>query len=194
MIYSLPFVSKEERAVLFAHRPRQSEAISAEEIAKQWKIPFRSCRSDTEIDNACEIYILTGGGILSHECLSGKRILNAHPGIIPNCRGLDAFKWAILEDKPLGVSLHYIDTEVDCGEVVAIQPTSIYPSDSLQTLARRHYENEIAMLANFELYLQNPKNPFADIAFCKSAKRMQPLEEREMIEHFNTYKEKMCEE
>ena len=190
MIYALPFSPRQQRVVLFEHRPKQNEAVSAKEIAKRWGIPFKTCRSDVEIDNACEIYLLTGGGILSQECLEGKRVLNTHPGIIPSSRGLDAFKWAILEDKPLGVSLHYIDKNIDCGEVVATRATAIYPSDSLQTLARRHYENEITMLANFEHYLHNPSNPFANLSFCASKKRMRPLEEKEMLESFNSYKEK----
>ncbi|WP_161594708.1 formyltransferase family protein [Helicobacter sp. MIT 11-5569] len=192
MIYSLPFVSRDEKVVLFSHRPKQSESVNAQEIAQKWKIPFKICQSDEEIDNECEIYLVTGCGILSNACLKGKKILNVHPGIIPNSRGLDSFKWAILKDKPLGVTLHYIDENVDCGEVVAVVPTPIYPSDSLQTLARRHYENEIAILANFEYHLQNPKNPFKDIDFCESTKRMQLLEEKTMLEYFNTYKEKMC--
>lgn len=151
-LYALPFVSREERAVLFSHRPKQSEAISAKEIAAKWNLKYQECASDAEIPNECDIYVITGCGILSQECLKGKKVLNAHPGIIPNSRGLDSFKWAILEDRPLGVTLHYINEEVDSGEIVAVMPTQVYESDTLHTLARRHYENEIALIANFKYH------------------------------------------
>ena len=39
----------------------------------------------------CDYYIVAGAGILSKECLKGKRVLNGHPGIIPLVKGLDAF-------------------------------------------------------------------------------------------------------
>lgn len=149
--------------MLFSHRPKQNEAVSAKEIAQKWNLKFQECQSDEEISNECDIYLITGCGILSPKCLKDKKILNAHPGIIPNSRGLDSFKWAILKDRPLGITLHYIDEKVDCGEIIATLPTPIYPSDTLQTLARRHYENEIASLANFNFHLQNPSNPFVDI-------------------------------
>lgn len=190
MIYALPFCPREERVVLFAHRPKQNEAISAEEIATQWNLEFKKCQSDEDIPNECDIYLITGCGILSDKCLKGKRILNAHPGIIPNSRGLDSFKWAILKDRPLGVTLHYIDEKVDCGEIVAVLPTAVYPNDTLQILARRHYENEIALLANFESYLNKPCNPYAEIPQAQSNKRMKPNEEKEMMNHFVEYKEK----
>lgn len=176
--------------MLFAHRPKQNEAVSAEEIAAQWSLEFKKCQSDEDIPNECDIYLITGCGILSDKCLKGKRILNAHPGIIPNSRGLDSFKWAILKDRPLGVTLHYIDEKVDCGEIVAVLPTAVYPNDTLQILARRHYENEIALLANFESYLNKPCNPYAEIPQAQSNKRMKPNEEKEMMNHFVEYKEK----
>ena len=57
---------------------------------------------------------------------------------------------------PLGITLHYIDVTVDSGEVLRIFETlepSIYRSDTLQTLARRHYENEIYVSSNFYKFL-----------------------------------------
>lgn len=176
--------------MLFAHRPKQSDAASAQEIATKWNLSYQECQSDDEIPNECDIYLITGCGIVSKECLKDKKILNAHPGIIPNSRGLDLFKWAILEDRPLGVTLHYIDEKVDCGAIVSVSPTPIYSSDTLHTLARRHYENEIAMLSNFALHLSKPQNPFAGILQTKSMKRMKPIEEKAMMNHFETYKQK----
>lgn len=35
-------------------------------------------------------------------------IINAHPDYIPNCRGLDALKWAIYEDEPISMLVEAI--------------------------------------------------------------------------------------
>jgi len=152
--YALPFVNKVAKPKLITHRPDQANAINAFDLAKQYSIPYKTCVLDTDIDNNCDVYLILGAGILSKKCIEGKRIINCHPGIIPDCRGLDAFKWAIVKEKPLGVTLHYIDEKIDAGEIIKIIPTQVYLSDTLERLARRHYENEIETLANFHRYVK----------------------------------------
>ena len=95
-----------------------------------------------------DLFVIGGAGIIDIAFAKGKPIVNAHPGIIPLTRGLDSFKWAIYNNDPVGNTLHLIDNEVDKGEILQIQYTPVFSSDSLQTLARRHYEYEIDMLAN----------------------------------------------
>ncbi|ODN30588.1 formyltransferase family protein [Fervidobacterium thailandense] len=191
-IYALPYVPRKTRSALLNHRPDQSKAIPAYEIAERYKIPYSFVMNDREIQNDCDIYLILGAGILSEECVKGKRILNCHPGIIPAVRGLDAFKWAIYDMKPLGVTLHFIDENVDAGEIVAIIPTDVYQSDTLETLARRHYENEIDVLANFEYYLSNPSNPFKDIPEGEPKRRMPISIEEQLLKKFEDYKQKFA--
>jgi len=40
-------------------------------------------------------------------------VLNMHPGILPDNRGLDTIKWAIMKDMKQGVSCHLISKEID---------------------------------------------------------------------------------
>jgi phosphoribosylglycinamide formyltransferase-1 len=122
--------------------------------------------------------------------LRGKKIINCHPGIIPACRGLDSFKWAIYDMKPLGITLHYIDAQVEAGEIIAVIPTNIYKTDSFATLARRHYENEINCISNFIYHLENPRNPFSEIELSESRMRMPIEKERELVRRFSDYVEK----
>ena len=151
-IYALPFINRKSRVVQFRHRPDQETAAHVREIARFAGIPFTVCQEDTDIDNSCDRYLVLAGRILSQECVKDKKILNCHPGIIPISRGLDSFKWAIYEMKPVGNTLHYIDAEVDAGEVLATVPTPILPSDTIASLARRHYEKEIEITVDFERY------------------------------------------
>ena len=90
---------------------------------------------------------------------------------------------------PLGVTLHYIDEQVDAGEVVAVVPTPVFSSDTLATLARRHYENEIRVLAQFENHLLPPQNPFRGIVPGESMRRMKIEMEAEIPERFERYKQ-----
>lgn len=187
-VYALPYAQRPVRKVQFQHRPDQSAAAHPRDICKLYGLPYIPVESDAQIDNSCDLYLITGAGILSAECLQGKRVLNGHPGIIPAVRGLDAFKWSIYHMLPLGVTLHYIDESVDAGEVVSIVPTPVFPSDTLETLARRHYENEIQMIADFSEYLKHPINTFAGIAQGESRRRMKAEQEMELMNRFEQYK------
>jgi phosphoribosylglycinamide formyltransferase-1 len=189
-MYALPFVVRKSRNPVFEHRPNQSKATSPETLAQENNIPLHICASDKEIDNQCEIYLILGAGILSPDCVRGKKIINGHPGIIPSSRGLDSFKWAIHQGDPLGVTLHYIDGQVDAGEIISIIPTPVYLTDTLTDLAERHYKNEIDSLSRFHDYLLAPQNSFKDIKPNEAHMRMPHEIEREMIEQFPHYLKK----
>jgi phosphoribosylglycinamide formyltransferase 1 len=186
-MYALPFKDRKAREVLFSHRPDQKEAVAPSVLAARHDIPYMTVQSDREIESGCELYVVLGAGILSPECVEGKRIINCHPGVIPASRGLDSFKWALLEMKPLGITLHYIDAQVDAGEIISIVPTNVYTTDTPATLARRHYENEIDLMGRFYEFVQNPSNPFEGIAVGEARMRM-PLEtEKQMLAKFGEY-------
>lgn len=189
-VFALPFKKRKEREVFFSHRPAQEKAISPITLCEAYNIKYLECHSDIEITNECDIYLVTGSGILSEEMLWGKKVINAHPGIIPAARGLDSFKWSILNSVPLGITLHYIDKNVDMGEIISIIPTPIFMSDTLDSLARRHYENEIAVLSSFDYHLNHPHNEFVSIDSKEATKRM-PFEIEKKIEKlFEEYKKK----
>ena len=179
-VFALPFIPRASRGVRFEHRPRQSFAVMAADISVHFGVPYHLCGSDSDIGAHCDLYLVLGAGILSPACVRGKKILNCHPGVIPSSRGLDSFKWALYEMKPLGVTLHYIDENVDAGEIVAVVPTPVYSSDTLETLARRHYENEIRILSDFEYFMANPFNAFPDAQIGRARKRMPLSKEGEL--------------
>jgi len=187
-VYALPFIMREKRQVLFEHRPYQNKGESTKEYSINKGLEYRECLADTDIDDNCDIYLITGAGILSKECVRGKRILNCHPGIIPAVRGLDAFKWAILEKQPVGNTLHFIDQEVDQGEVVAIEPTPLYAGDTIDDFAQRHYKYEIDMLIQYKYYLTHPKNNFKELSMMNAHRRMNAETEKKMLDSFEEYK------
>jgi phosphoribosylglycinamide formyltransferase-1 len=189
-MYALPFSPRKPRETLFHHRPDQSNAVAPQAMAEKHKIPYFICENDIDVDNSCDVYLVLGAGILSAKCVAGKKIINCHAGIIPSSRGLDSFKWAIYDLKPLGITLHYIDAQVDAGEIISVVPTNVYASDSLATLARRHYENEIDALSRFTDFLDKPRNPYKGIEVGEPRKRMPLGHQRELARIFPDYKDK----
>jgi len=187
-LYALPFVSRAQRQVLFNHRPPQENAEHPKELAEKYNLSFKTVSADTEIDNTCDIYIITGAGILSPQCVRNKKILNCHSGIIPMMRGLDSFKWAIYEQKPVGNTLHFIDEQVDKGEIISVIKTEILKEDTIESFAGRHYENEIEMLSNFDKHLKNPQNPFRECETGRAFRRMPIAVEQELSKCFDEYK------
>ena len=186
-IYALPFKHRKPRSVLLHHRPDQSTGLHPEQLASKHQIEYIRCETDTDVDSLCDVYHVLVGSIISSDCIEGKKIINCHPGIIPAVRGLDAFKWCIYDQQPLGITLHYIDQEVDKGEIISIVPTSVYKTDSIESLARRHYENELDVTSNFERYLSHPVNEYASIPEGDQHMRMGREKEVELEDRFNQY-------
>ena len=190
-IFALPFKPFKKRDVFFAHRPSQLSGALPKDLAEYYGLKFIEVSQDTDIPSGFDSYLVTGAGILSKEFVFNKKIINGHPGIIPAVRGLDAFKWSILNNEPLGNTLHYIDAEVDSGEIITIIPTPIFSDDTIEKVACRHYDIEISMLSNFDIHIKNPQNSYRKIEEKIPKMRMKKEQEKEMVAHFDSYLEKM---
>ena len=60
-------------------------------------------------------------------------IVNAHPAILPACRGVDVIRWSLLENYPLGVTLHEVDAGVDTGPILKQE---FFPPQAGETYAQ----------------------------------------------------------
>ena len=66
------------------------------------------------------------------------RILNIHPSLLPNYKGLDTHARAIAAgDSEAGCSVHIVTEELDAGEVLGQARVPILPSDDAHMLAER---------------------------------------------------------
>ena len=77
--------------------------------------------------------------IVPHEVLTIPQIgvLNLHPAYLPYNRGWHTPSWAILEDTPIGATLHFMDEGIDTGDVIYQRKIEILPNDTADTLYRR---------------------------------------------------------
>jgi phosphoribosylglycinamide formyltransferase-1 len=85
------------------------------------------------------------------------RILNIHPALLPKFPGLEAWKQALAAgEKVTGCTVHYVDEEIDHGDIIAQREVPILPNDTPETLHAR------IQIAEHELY------PAAIAEFCQN--------------------------
>lgn len=147
-IYALPLSYKKRYAPIYEHRPPVTDFIPDTRIICEnfgYSYYEEDCIDDFNISKE-DILLVCGAGILPNDFIESHKIINAHPGYIPNCRGLDAYKWAIYEEQPIGVTTHLIGNYVDAGEIIERKIIPIHKNDTFHSVAQRVYENEIGML------------------------------------------------
>lgn len=84
------------------------------------------------------------------------RLINIHPSLLPKFKGLDTHQRALdAGESEHGCTIHYVNAEMDGGEIIAQAKVPVLPGDDAQTLAERvlveeHklYPKVIAELAN----------------------------------------------
>lgn len=147
---------------LFTDNPK----AGAIKIANRYGIPFqisdyKDFKSKKEHENAIwevqklyepELIVLAGYmKILSKEFIEERYnykkglpgIINIHPSLLPAFPGanayLDALNWGA---NYTGATVHFVDTGIDTGLIIAQEKIKIYPSDTFESLERRGLEIE----------------------------------------------------
>jgi len=66
------------------------------------------------------------------------RIINVHPSLLPAFPGANAVESALEHSVKLtGVTVHFVDEEVDHGPIIAQVPVEVYADDTVETLHTR---------------------------------------------------------
>jgi folate-dependent phosphoribosylglycinamide formyltransferase PurN len=170
-LFAFPFkvrpanAPKRDEGQRFSDRPAQLIDIDVEAYCSNYGIGYQ--RVDGWTDSDAEVLGAVGGRdtpdiflhcfakIVPESFLRGRTILNAHPGLLPQNRGVDALKRCIVEPWPIGVTLHIIDKEIDRGEILRRARVPILPSDRLVDVCQRVYDLELDLMGNFEHHLKN---------------------------------------
>ena len=75
------------------------------------------------------------------------RIINLHPSMLPKYKGLHAIERALDNgDKMTGVSVHYVNEELDGGEIIIQSEVPILPDDDIQSLTKAIQRREYYIL------------------------------------------------
>jgi methionyl-tRNA formyltransferase len=190
MVIATPFVQRKVFKPIYRHRPAAALNIPTHKICRNLNYSYHEADVNElsvffEV-NEFDFILLSGAGLLPDELTDKNKIINAHGGYLPNVRGLDAIKWAIFNGQPIGVTTHFIDSNIDEGILIDRSITPLYFEDTFGSFAQRHYESEIDMLVNAIETLKN-KGTGESLAGgrYKANRRMSHYNELIMIEKFN---------
>jgi len=74
-------------------------------------------------------------------------IINVHPSLLPKYKGLHAVEQAMESgDKVTGCTVHYVNEELDGGEIIMQGEVPILPDDDIQSLTKAIQRIEYAIL------------------------------------------------
>src|SRR5436189_3016014 len=101
-------------------------------------------------DAGVELVVLAGFMRVLHEPILKafpRRIINIHPSLLPKFPGLEAWKQALVAGETVtGCTVHYVDEQIDHGQIIAQREVAILPHDTPETLHAR------IQIAEHELY------------------------------------------
>lgn len=72
-------------------------------------------------------------------------VINLHPSLLPYNRGEHPNIWSIVDRTPAGVSLHYVNEELDAGDLIAQREVPVGPTDTGASLYRKLEHAAVAL-------------------------------------------------
>jgi phosphoribosylglycinamide formyltransferase-1 len=92
-------------------------------------------------DAGVELVVLAGFMRVLHEPMLKtfrRRIINIHPSLLPKFPGLEAWKQALVAGETVtGCTVHYVDEQIDHGQILAQREIRILPNDTPESLHTR---------------------------------------------------------
>ena len=138
--------------VLMVHDKRE---CGAEKKAAKWGIPHIRVKHTKEDEmialfKAYRVDLIVLAGymrILKRPSDFHCPIINVHPSLLPKYKGLHAVEQALdSNDTVTGCTVHYVNEELDGGEIIAQREVPILPDDTIDTLTRRIQLMEYAIV------------------------------------------------
>ncbi|AZZ98981.1 formyltransferase family protein [Pseudoalteromonas sp. R3] len=160
-LFAFPFSYRPSQPRPFEERPFQLIDLDIETFCRASGVQYHvmdcwttvSSERLNALDNKPDYFVTAIAKIIPEHFIDGHTIFNCHPGLIPENRGLDSFKWAIVRQQPIGITLHKIDKHIDAGTVIKKMTIPVMPSDTYAQVCERAYNMECDLLTQFALYL-----------------------------------------
>lgn len=195
-LLATPWVKRKNYQPIFTHRPSNKVKVTIEDLSSRLNIDFTKIEvqelNDFLQQNTFDHILIGGAGILPQDLVQNHKLINGHPGYLPNVKGLDALKWAIYNGQPIGATTHYVSEKTDEGELIERKIIPIYFEDSFHSVANRLYETEIDMLVNSIQRIENNDANFESLEDnrYKANRRMPHHLEMVMINRFDNIRQK----
>ncbi len=178
--------------------PKELVYTHPKKIAEQLNVPYHVVVHNGE---TCEelikkydldLGIILGARILKENIINAFKVgvLNMHPGMLPENRGLDNLKWAVLKDYKQGVSCHLIDKYVDKGKIIIKKEINVFEDDTMLDILLRIQNLEQQLMVESVHLLEGGKEEFEEVISKESFKAVSLEEEAILLEKFESYKRK----
>jgi len=178
--------------------PKGIKYIHPRAIARKLNIPYYEVdHSGHQCLNIIKERQLDLGVILGARILRGPvvksfnvGILNMHPGLLPENRGLDNVKWAIIDNISQGVTSHLIDDHIDRGLLIDKKTIDVYQDDTLIDITLRIQNLELKMMVDAIRKIENEEIDFMPLGVGKRNVSIPASVEMYLGEIFESYKER----
>ena len=145
---------KDDEVVLMIHNTKDCGALKR---ALKFGIPSAYFNHTEEAKIVSEFnwarvdYIILAGymRILSSYFIEEfpNRIINVHPSLLPKYKGLNAVRQAMESgDKVTGCTVHYVNDELDGGQIIKQAKVPIFETDTTDILTKRIQREEYRIL------------------------------------------------
>ena len=150
-IVTNPLCNKHE-VVLMIHNTKKCGAIAR---AAKWGIPHcRVAHKDEEqmikLFEAYRVDLIVLAGymrVIKNPSAFPCPIINVHPSLLPKYKGLHAVEQAMKSgDSVTGCTVHYVNEELDGGEIIMQGEVPIMPDDDVESLTKAIQRKEYAIL------------------------------------------------
>ena len=141
-----------DEVVLMIHNKKDCGALKR---AAKYGIPhcYVSHKNEEEMSKLFKAYrvdliVLAGYmRIIKNPSAFPVPIINVHPSLLPKYKGLHAVEQAINNKEEFtGCSVHYVNEELDGGEVIMQSEVPILPEDTIKSLTKAIQRKEYAIL------------------------------------------------
>jgi len=142
----------EHEVMLMIHNTKKCGAIKR---ATKYGIPHVRIPHKNEDDmiklfEVYKVYLIILAGymrVLKNPSSFPCPIINVHPSLLPKYKGLHAVEQAIESgDKITGCTVHYVNEELDGGEIIKQAEVPIFENDSVEELTQRIQREEYRIL------------------------------------------------
>lgn len=126
--------------------PGEYETTRMKRIAKRFGIPVTVCSDVDEVEKHIMaqkvdlVIVASLPWILPEKIIKYPPlgIINIHAAKLPAYRGYHPINWALIKDeKEVGVTVHYVDSGMDSGEILAQASLTVTNSDDVITIRKK---------------------------------------------------------
>jgi len=159
---------------------------SVESTAKKWNIPLYILK-DINSQEALRILKMLEPDILisvaasqifkKDAIRSSKHTINIHAALLPHNKGMMPSFWALANgETETGITVHYVDEDIDAGDILFQRAFEISPDDTLHSLQTKvaHFGSDalievITMLENGKMETRKPQGEESYFSFPTKA-------------------------